>query len=321
MRDLTLPPTSTLASTIQRIPGVAIMLILCVLCFSLLSHDFLSIRNISNVGVQSAILLMISLPMTLVIMTEGIDMSIGAVLTFCGVVVAYVLGLTHHLPLAIFIAVSVGLVIGAINGAIIVYANMPPFVVTLGMLGICQSLALILTDGQSLTDVGDSIGLAYNGNLLGIPYPICFAVVSYFLSYVLLYHTRFGTYICAIGGNREALKLAGVRVNLHHVAVYAFSGLMAGFASILLTARMSAGHPTAAIGMEFDAIAAVIVGGTSFEKGNGWLFGTFLGVLTVGVLRNGLNLVGVQSSLQVASIGLLVLIALLLDSLKSKAYR
>jgi ribose transport system permease protein len=319
MRDLTLPQNSTVANLMQRIPGVAIMLIICILGFAILSPDFLSMRNIANVGVQSAILLMISLPMTLVIMTEGIDMSIGAVLTFCGVVAAYVLGQTHNLPIAIVIAVGVGLVIGLINGAIIVYANMPPFVVTLGTLGICQSLALILTDGQSLTDVGDSIGLAYNGHLLGIPLPIYFALISYLVSYVLLYHTRFGTYVCAIGGNRDALKLAGVRVNLHHVAVYAFSGVMAGVASILLTARMSAGHPTAAIGMEFDAIAAVIVGGTSFEKGNGWLFGTFLGVLTVGVLRNGLNLVGVQSSVQVASIGLLVLVALLLDSLKSKA--
>ena len=154
--------------------------------------------------------------------------------------------------------------------------------------------------------------------ILPIPLPIYFAIVSYAIFHGLLYHTRFGTYVFAIGGNRDSLKLAGIRVNIYHIGVYALSGIMAGVASILLTARMNSGHPTAAIGMEFDAIAAVIVGGTSFEKGNGWMFGTFLGVITVGILRNGLNLVGVQSSVQVASIGLLVLVALLLDGFKAK---
>jgi ribose transport system permease protein len=319
MNNVTLKsPRIQLGILFNRIPGVALMLFVCMISFAILSPDFLSLGNLKNVGVQSTILLMISLPMTLVIMTEGIDMSIGALLTFCGVVVAYVLANTHSLPLAIFVALMTGLIIGAMNGAIIVYFSMPPFVVTLGMLGICQSLALVLTDGQSITDVGETIGLSYNGIFLGIPIPIYIGILCYFVTYTLLYHTRFGTYVNAIGGNREALKLAGVKTNFYHVAVYAFSGLMAGLASILLTARMSAGHPTAAIGMEFDAIAAVIVGGTSFEKGNGWLFGTFLGVITVGVLRNGLNLVGVPSSVQVASIGLLVLVALLLDSFKSK---
>lgn len=319
MLNTTLNEGFTISPTLKRIPGVALMLFACMLVFSILNADFLSVPNLMNIGVQSTILLMISLPMTLVIMAEGIDMSIGALLTFCGVIAAYFLALTHNLPLAICMAILVGLVIGIVNGAIIVYLNMPPFVVTLGMLGICQSLALIVTDGQTISDVGNTIGLAYTGNFLGIPLPIYFAIVSYAVIHILLYHTRFGTYVFAIGGNRDALKLAGVRVNLHHIAIYALSGMMAGLASILLTARMNSGHPTAAIGMEFDAIAAVIVGGTSFEKGNGWLFGTFLGVITVGVLRNGLNLIGVQSSIQVASIGLLVLVALLLDSFKSKA--
>ena len=318
MRNSALKEVNPLLHTFRRLPGVALMLILCILVFSILSSDFLSIQNITNIGVQSTILLMISLPMTMVIMTEGIDMSIGALLTFCGVIAAYFLVHTQNLPLAIVMALMVGLLIGLLNGAIIVYMNMPPFVVTLGMLGICQSLALIVTDGQTISNVGDTIGLAYNAKFLGVPLPIYFALISYAIFHVLLYHTRFGTYVFAIGGNRDALKLAGIRVNIYQIAVYGLSGIMAGVASILLTARMNSGHPTAAIGMECDAIAAVIVGGTSFEKGNGWLLGTFLGVITVGILRNGLNLVGVQSSVQVASIGLLVLVALLLDGLKAK---
>ena len=318
MRDSAINLENPLLNSLKRLPGVALMLLVCIVVFSMLSSDFLSIPNITNIGVQSTILLMISLPMTMVIMTEGIDMSIGALLTFCGVIAAYFLAQTQNLPLSIFMAIMVGLVVGLLNGAIIVYMKMPPFVVTLGMLGICQSLALIVTDGQTISNVGDTIGLAYNAKLLGIPLPIYFALVSYAIFHALLYHTRFGTYVFAIGGNRDSLKLAGIRVNIYHIGVYALSGIMAGVASILLTARMNSGHPTAAIGMEFDAIAAVIVGGTSFEKGNGWMFGTFLGVITVGILRNGLNLVGVQSSIQVASIGLLVLVALLLDGFKAK---
>jgi len=318
MRDSAINLENPLLNSLKRLPGVALMLLVCIVVFSILSSDFLSIPNITNIGVQSTILLMISLPMTMVIMTEGIDMSIGALLTFCGVIAAYFLAQTQNLPLSIFMAIMVGLVVGLLNGAIIVYMKMPPFVVTLGMLGICQSLALIVTDGQTISNVGDTIGLAYNAKFLGIPLPIYFALVSYAIFHSLLYHTRFGTYVFAIGGNRDSLKLAGIRVNIYHIGVYALSGIMAGVASILLTARMNSGHPTAAIGMEFDAIAAVIVGGTSFEKGNGWMFGTFLGVITVGILRNGLNLVGVQSSVQVASIGLLVLVALLLDGFKAK---
>ena len=318
MRDSAINLENPLLNSLKRLPGVALMLLVCIVVFSILSSDFLSIPNITNIGVQSTILLMISLPMTMVIMTEGIDMSIGALLTFCGVIAAYFLAQTQNLPLSIFMAIMVGLVVGLLNGAIIVYMKMPPFVVTLGMLGLCQSLALIVTDGQTISNVGDTIGLAYNAKFLGIPLPIYFAIVSYAIFHGLLYHTRFGTYVFAIGGNRDSLKLAGIRVNIYHIGVYALSGIMAGVASILLTARMNSGHPTAAIGMEFDAIAAVIVGGTSFEKGNGWMFGTFLGVITVGILRNGLNLVGVQSSVQVASIGLLVLVALLLDGFKAK---
>jgi ribose transport system permease protein len=303
----------------QRIPGVAMMLMFGIIFFGILSKDFLSVSNLTNIGLQSSILLLISLPMTLVIMTEGIDMSIGALLTFCGVVMAYTLSVTNSLPIAICLAMCCGLLVGLINGSIIVYCKLPPFVVTLGTLGICQSLALVVTDGQSITDVGEVVQLAYNGKVGGVAIPLIFSAIAYFITYFLLYQTRFGIYVCAIGGNRESLNLAGVRTNFYHLAVYAFSGLMAGIASILLTARMSAGHPTAAIGMEFDAIAAVVVGGTSFEKGNGWLLGTLLGVLTVGVLRNGLNLLGVPSSVQVASIGLLVLVALLIDSMKMKS--
>jgi ribose transport system permease protein len=151
-----------------------------------------------------------------------------------------------------------------------------------------------------------------------VPFAVWVAALVYAIFHVLLYRTRFGTYVFALGGNREALALAGVGANRYHIGVYALGGLLSGFGALLLTGRMNAGHPTAAIGMEFDAIAAVIVGGTRFEHGNGWLPGTALGVLTVGVLKNGLNVMAVPSSLQVASIGALVIVALLFDSIRGR---
>jgi ribose transport system permease protein len=269
-----------------------------------------------NIGVQGSILLLLSLPMTLIIMTEGLDLSMGAVLGLGSVLVAMTLANGGGLALAVAIAVAAGLAFGALNGWLVVGLRIPPFVATLGTLGIAQGLALVAADGQSIVGIGDALPALYGSTWLGIPFSIAVAALAYVGFHALLYHTRFGAYVFALGGNREALVLSGVRANWYHAAVYALGGSMAGFAALLLTGRMNSGHPIASIGMEFDAIAAVIVGGTSFERGNGWLPGTLLGVLTIGVLRNGLNVLAVPSSLQVASIGLLVIVALLIDSIR-----
>jgi ribose transport system permease protein len=266
--------------------------------------------------VQASILLLLALPMTLIIMSEGLDLSMGAVLGLSGVVLALILSGGGSLPAALGAALAVGAAFGAANGLLVVGLNIPPFVVTLGTLGIAQGVALVVTGGHSVAGIGATLPALYASTWLGLPFSIAIAAAAYLVFHGVLYHTRFGTYVFALGGNRDALVLAGVRAGVHHVGVYTLGGLMAGFAALLLTGRMNAGHPIAAIGMEFDAIAAVIVGGTSFERGNGWLPGTLLGVLTVGVLRNGLNVMAVPSSLQVAGIGLLVITALLIDSVR-----
>ncbi|WP_420991499.1 ABC transporter permease [Cupriavidus sp. 30B13] len=309
-------PGQALGNPLGRMPGSVWVLLLLGLAFSLTASGFLSVENLLNIGTQSTILLLIALPMTLIIMTEGLDLSMGAVLTLCGVVLAMVMVATGSLPLALGAALLTGLAFGLLNGALVSWLEIPPFVATLGTLGVAQGLALVVTDGQSVVGIGDTIPLIYSGEWLGIPFPLWIGVAFYGLFHWLLYRTRFGAYVFALGGNREALKFSGVRVNAYLILVYVLGGLMAGVAALLLTARMNAGHPTAAIGMEFDAIAAVAVGGTTFDRGNGWLPGTVLGVLAVGVLRNGLNLVGVQSSVQVAAIGLLVLVVLLIESFK-----
>lgn len=305
-------------ATLAHLPGSAWVVLLLILAFGLFSDSFLSIANLLNVGTQSTILLLIALPMTLIIMTEGLDLSIGAVLTLGGVVLATVVASTGSVSLALLAALAVGIAFGAVNGGLVAWLRIPPFVATLGTLGAAQGLALVLTDGQSVTDIGEAIPLVYAGTLLGVPIPLWIAAICYGLFHWLLYRTRFGAYVFALGGNREALKFAGVRINRYLIAVYVLGGVMAGLAALLLTARMNAGHPTAAIGLEFDAIAAVAVGGTTFDRGNGWLPGTVLGVLAVGILRNGLNLLGVPSAVQVAAIGLLVLLVLLIESFKSK---
>lgn len=303
---------------LARVPGVAYVLALLVIVFTAVDARFLSPLNLTNIGAQATILLMLALPMTLVILTEGLDISMGAVLTLCSVVLAWVLVHGGGIGLALGASMATGLAFGLANGALVSFVGMPPFVATLGTLGMAQGLALAITDGQSIVGIGEPLAFM-RATPLGVPPAIVFAALAYLLVHALLYRTRFGTYVFAIGGNREALVLAGVRARAWHAGVYAFAGLMIGVTGLLLVARTNAGHPTAAIGMEFDAIAAVAVGGTSFERGEGWLGGTLLGVLAVGVMRNGLNVAGVPSSLQVVAIGLLVIATLLIDSMKKRS--
>jgi ribose transport system permease protein len=310
---------SVAASRLRNIPGVAVMLALLIGIFGSIAPGFLSLANISNVLLQSTILIMLALPMTLIIMTEGLDLSMGAVVTLTSLMVAIVSLATGSMLLGLAAAIVVGMTFGALNGWLVAMAGIPPFVATLGTLGMAQGLCLIVSDGQSVVGIPRSVRDIYAATLAGLPVPVLVALLAYAAFHVLLYHTRFGTYIFALGGNREALQYAGRSPARWLIGVYTIGGLMAGIAGLLMTARMNAGHPTAGLGLEFDAIAAVAVGGTSFERGNGWLFGTLLGVMAVGVLRNGLNLLALPSSLQVASVGFLVIVALFLDGLRSRS--
>jgi ribose transport system permease protein len=208
----------------------------------------------------------------------------------------------------------VGAACGLANGVLIAMAGLPPFIVTLGLFGIAQSVATVLTRGESVTNLPPYFGWFNNGELLAVPMPIWGLAACFALTYALLYHTRFGRYVFAIGGNRRALLLSGSPVNRYHVAVYVYAGLLAALGSFIMTARMNSAHPTVGVGLEFDAIAAVILGGTSFEKGRGGLVGTLVGAFAVGVLRNGLNLAGLGAEWQVAMIGVVIIGAVGLDS-------
>jgi ribose transport system permease protein len=304
-----------------RVPGIGYLLVVLLAVFAVFGPGFATLSNALNIGVQSSVLLVLAMPMTLVIMSEGLDLSMGAVLSLAGVVLATLLVNGRSLTLAAAAAAGVGAAFGVANGLLVVGLGIPPFVATLGTLGIAQGLALVVTGGQSVVGIGDALPALYDSRPLGVPFSIVIACAAFFVFRFTVRHTRFGTYVAAIGGNRESLVLAGVNANRYHVAIYVVAGAMAGFAALLLTGRMSSGHPTAAIGMEFDAIAAVIVGGTSFERGKGSLGGTVIGVLTIGVLKNGLNVLEVPSSLQVASIGVLTIVALVIEPLLKPAAR
>ncbi|AEB86650.1 ABC transporter permease [Alicycliphilus denitrificans] len=299
---------------LRDVPGCAWALVILLTVLSGSAPNFLTTGNLLNVASQATLLLLLALPMTFVIMTEGLDLSLGALLSLCTVIFAIVVKSTGSVGAGILACVAVGALVGALNGSLIGLLGIPPFVATLGTMGIATGLALLMAEERDLIGLGTTAQAAWSGTWMGIPIPVWIAVGTYGLFHFLLKHTRFGVSVIALGGNAEALRLAGKRVLPRLVLVYVLAAVYAAIAGILLAGRINGGNPTAAQGMEFDAIAAVVVGGTHFVKGRGTLFGTLLGVILITVLRNGLNLVALPTSIQVAAIGVLVIAALAMES-------
>jgi ribose transport system permease protein len=310
------PEGRGVAQALAALPGAVHLLVALSVGLALATPHFLTATNLVHVALQAAVLLIVALGMTLVILTEGIDLSVGPVLGLCGVVMAQLLIGGVPIPLALAAGALIGVGFGVLNGVLVAVAGLPPFIATLGSFGVAQSLAMVLTGGGSVTGLPPVARWFNEGVLLGLPVPVWATAAVFGLTWALLYHTRFGRYVFAIGGNRRALELTGTRVRLCHTLVYAYSGLLAALAAVIMTARMNAAHPTIGVGLEFDAIAAVILGGTSFEKGRGGIAGTVVGALAVGVLRNGLNLLGVGSEWQVAIVGAVIIAAVGVDSLR-----
>lgn len=307
---------SPVVDAIVRAPGAFYLLALMSIILTLWTPNFFTAANLGNVALQVAVLTIVALGMTLVILTEGIDLSMGPLLGLCGVSAALLVTAGYPLPAAIGSALVIGAMFGLVNGSLVAVVGMPPFVVTLGTFGIAQSIATVLTRGDSVTSLPPYYRWFNDGVFLSIPVPIWATIAIFAVTWLLLYRTKFGRYVFAIGGNRRALILSGTRVNIYHIAVYVYAGLLAGVASFIMTARMNAAHPTIGVGLEFDAIAAVILGGTSFEKGRGGIVGTVIGAFAVGVLRNGLNLLGVGAEWQVAIVGVVIILAVGLDSVR-----
>lgn len=295
----------------QRFGLLVSFALLCTV-LTILSDRFLTVSNIVNVLRQSTINGIIAIGMTYVILTAGIDLSVGAVLALCTVVTADLLQQGIAVPLAVSGGLGLGVVLGLINGLIITKANVPPFVTTLGMMTVARGLALTYTQGRPITGLPDAFRFMGTGSVGPVPMPIVIAAFAFLIGYVLLTRTEVGKYILALGNNPVAARYAGVAVDRYTAFVYAVSGMLSALAGMILVARLNSAQPTAGLAYEFDAIAAVVVGGTSFAGGEGGLGGTLLGVLVIAVLNNGLNLLDVSSFYQPVVTGIVIALALLL---------
>ncbi|MCP4165809.1 MAG: ribose ABC transporter permease [Chloroflexi bacterium] len=292
--------------------GLALVFLLLCAVLTLLSDRFLTPGNIVNVLRQSTINGIIAVGMTFVILTAGIDLSVGAILALCTVVTADLLQQGMGAPVAVVIGLGLGAVLGLINGSIITRIGVPPFVATLGMMVTVRGLALVYSGGKPITGLPDSFRFLGTGSLGAIPMPIVIAAITFVLAYILLNRTKVGQYIYAIGNNPVAARYAGINTHRYVTFVYVLSGLLSALAGMILIARLNSAQPTAGVAFEFSAIAAVVVGGTSFAGGEGSLGGTLLGVLVIAVLANGLNLLNVPSFYQPVVSGVVIALALLL---------
>ncbi len=285
---------------------------LCAVLWILTPH-FLTVSNLLNVAQQTSINAIIAVGLTFVIISGGIDLSVGSLVAFSGVVMASLLQRAVPLPLALLAGLGTGLGCGILNGLLITFGRLPPFIATLGMMSVARGAALLFTDGRPISGFDEGFRWLATGELLFIPMPVVVMVVVYAIAHFVLRRTRFGRYVFAIGGNEEAALLSGVPVRFHKTMVYGVGGLLSGLASIMLTARLNSAQPIAGINYELDAIAATVIGGTSLMGGQGSVLGTLIGALIMGVLRNGLNLLGVSSFIQQVVIGAVIILAVLMD--------
>lgn len=311
------PPLATKSLTIDRRLlfqrfGLVISFFLLIVMLSLLSDRFLRPSNLVNVLRQASINGIVSVGMTLVILTGGIDLSVGSVLALSAVVSADLMKQGMAVPYAVLVALLIGASLGTINGLIITRGRIPPFIATLGMLTVARGLTLMYTQGQPVTKLPAAFRFIGAGVVGPLPMPIIVAGVIFIAGYIMLTRTRIGEYIYILGDNPVAARLAGVPTNRMAVFVYAVSGLCAALAGLVLIARLDSAQPIIGQGYEFDAIAAVVVGGTSFSGGEGSLAGTLLGVLFIETLNNGLNLLNVSSLWEGVVKGVVIAMALLL---------
>jgi len=303
------------SSFFSRLRPVIGLVILAV-AISLLSPRFLTTGNIINVLRQTSINAVIATGMTFVILTGGIDLSVGSILAYAGVIMAALLATQLPLLASIALVLLLGAAIGVLTGLVITKGKVQPFIATFVSMTVVRGATLVFTDGKPMSaDVGPAEAFAFlgQGYGFGIPVPIFLMAAVLALAYYVLRHTRFGRYIYALGGNEDAARLSGLRTGLIKTAVYAVSGLLAALAGIILTSRLSSAQPTAGVGYELDAIAAVVVGGTSLSGGSGRILGTLVGALIIGILNNALNLMNVSSYYQMIAKGVIILIAVLLD--------
>jgi len=297
------------AAVVGRGGGIAVGLIVLFAVFSALSSTFLTVGNIENIALQASVNAILAIALTMVIITAGIDLSVGSMVAVAGVIAADLMQRGVPAVVAVLACLGAGLVCGLINGLLTERGRLAPFIVTLGTLSVYRGFALLFTDGQPIFGFSDSFRSVVAGDLVGIPIPVVIAAAVAVAAHVLLRHTRFGEYALALGGNREAARLSGIDVGAVNVGVYALSGLLAAIAGVILIARLGAAEPIAGASYELYAIAAAVMGGASLMGGRGSIVGAVLGALVISTLQTGLTILNVQAFWQLVAIGVVVILA------------
>lgn len=315
--------------TLSKFQSLIALFILC-LAISLLSDKFLTATNIWNVMRQISVNICISVGMTLVVLTAGIDLSIGSILALCGAITAGLLKNGIEIPSsnlyigftilgALVAGLLTGIVLGWFNGWTITKFKVPPFVATLAMLTIARGLTMLWTKGFPISSLGENFAWLGTGWFLGIPLPVWISGIIVFIAVIITNKTKLGRYIYAIGGNENAATLSGINIKKIKIAVYTIAGALAAVGGVLVTSRLDAAQPNAGIGYELDSIAAVVIGGTSLSGGRGSVLGTVLGAVIIGVLNNGLVLLNVSPFWQQVVKGFVILIAVIIDKANGKS--
>ncbi len=289
-------------------PLIGLLAVSIIMVFA--SDSFLSVANITNIMRQVSIIAIIAAGMTFVILTGGIDLSVGAVMALAGTIAAGLMVAGLNTSLALLAGIGIGIGIGVFNGGLVAFAGMPSIIVTLATMGIARGFGLMYSGGYPISGLPSWIKFFGGGTVLGVQMPILIMLLVYVLAWVLLERTPFGRHVYAIGGNETATRLSGVRVSRTKLFVYVLSGFTASIAAIVLTSRLMSGQPNAGTGFELDAIAAVVLGGTSIAGGRGSVIGTLIGALLLGVLNNGLNMMGVDPYVQNVIKGGIILLAI-----------
>lgn len=298
---------------IQRLVTLGVLLLLMAV-MAVLTPTFLTPTNLTNVLRQTSMVIIVACAATMIMISGGLDISVGGVLALTGVVAAKLATMGYPLGMAILIGILTGALFGTINGFLIVGLKITPVIATLGTMSVARGLAFLISEGRAVvTGLPAEFRLPGRSYVGPIPTPVIIMAVVFLIFYVLLHHTLLGKYTYAIGGNRETARLSGVPVSQSQFLLYVLGGLMTGLAGIIMASRLASGQPDVGYGFEFDVIVAVVLGGTSLAGGEGTVFGTLIGALIVGVLANGLNLLGVHTFYQLVLQGVVLIFAVLLD--------
>lgn len=312
--------TNPIVGIVKNNVGILSVLVLLCVIVSIATSKFLKPNNLISVLRQISINAYIALGMTLIIILGHIDLSVGAIVAMSGTLtVGFIVTQGLPIPVAILLGILLGMAAGLISGMIVTYFRVPAFIITMAMMNVCSGVAYVYSGGQATRindDFFSAIGTGYLFNT--IPLPVVYMIILIIVISFLLGKTKFGTYIYAIGGNREAARLSGVPIKKVEIAVFTISGVLSAFAGLVLCSRMYSGQPSVGNGYELDAIAACVLGGTSMSGGKGRISGTIFGAMVIGVISNGLNLIGVSSYWQLIVKGLIIACAVLLDSQKGK---